>query len=96
MRQEQRDTLSEGDNLSQSRNQATKTADSYYDCQDFQPGDGAIGSSMHVRIGFNESESQALLKKCSCSASGSKKRTWETSSTSVKSKKNKGRSSNSL
>ncbi|PHU16710.1 hypothetical protein BC332_12405 [Capsicum chinense] len=32
MRQEQRDTLSEGDNLSQSRNQATKTADSnYYD-----------------------------------------------------------------
>ncbi|PHT80598.1 hypothetical protein T459_13613 [Capsicum annuum] len=30
MRQEQRDTLSEGDNLSQSRNQATKTADSNY------------------------------------------------------------------
>lgn len=28
--QEQRDTLSEGDNLSQSRNQATKTADSNY------------------------------------------------------------------
>ncbi|PHT54577.1 hypothetical protein CQW23_09039 [Capsicum baccatum] len=91
MCQEQRDTLSEGDNLSQSRNQATKTADSnYYDWQDFQPGDEAIGSSMHVRIGFNERESQALLKKCSCSASGSKKRTWETSSTSVKSKKIKG------
>ncbi|KAF3656660.1 Peptide chain release factor 2 isoform 1 [Capsicum annuum] len=89
--QEQRDTLSEGDNLSQSRNQAAKTADSNYnDCQDFQPGDGAVGSRMHVRIGFNESESQALLKKCSCSASGSKKRTWETSSTSVKSKKIKG------
>ncbi|KAF3660388.1 Peptide chain release factor 2 isoform 1 [Capsicum annuum] len=89
--QEQRDTLSEGDNLSQSRNHAAKTADSNYnDCQDFQPGDGAVGSRMHVRIGFNESESQALLKKCSCSASGSKKRTWETSSTSVKSKKIKG------
>lgn len=41
-------------------------------------------------MGFNGSESQALLKKCSCSESGSKKRTWETSHTSVKSKKIKG------
>ncbi|MCD7459278.1 hypothetical protein HAX54_040537 [Datura stramonium] len=89
--QEQRDTLSEGNNHSQCRNQATKTLGSnYYDCQDFQSGDGAVGSSKHGHAGFNESESQALLKKCSCSASGLKKRTWETSYTSVKSKKIKG------
>lgn len=89
--QEHKDTLSEGNNHSQSRNQTTKTVGSnYYDCQDFQPGDGAVGSSKHGHMGFNESESQALLKKCSCSASGSKKRTWETSYTSVKSKKIKG------
>ncbi|CAN4089831.1 unnamed protein product [Withania somnifera] len=89
--QEQKDTLSEGNNHSQSRNQTTKTMGSnYYDCQDFQPGDGAARGSQHGHMGCNESESQALLKKCSCSTSGSKKRTWETSYTSVKSKKIKG------
>ncbi|KAL3339189.1 hypothetical protein AABB24_028030 [Solanum stoloniferum] len=89
--QEQRDTLSEGNNHYLGRSQATKTMGSnYYDCQDFQPGDGAIGSSKHGHIGFNEMESQTLLKKCTCSASGSKKRTWETSHSSAKSKKIKG------
>lgn len=88
--QEQRDTLSEGNNHSPGRSQATKTMGSnYYDCQDFQPGDGAVGSK-HGHIGFNEMESQTLLKKCSCSASESNKRTWETSHTCVKSKKIKG------
>ncbi|KAJ8562766.1 hypothetical protein K7X08_031218 [Anisodus acutangulus] len=88
---EQRDTVSERNDHSEGRNQATKSmASNYYDCQDFQPGDGAVGSSKHGHMGFNLSESQALLKKCSCSASGSKKRTWETSYTSVKSKKIKG------
>lgn len=61
----------------------------FQDCQDFQPGDGAVGSK-HGHIGFNEMESQTLLKKCSCSASESNKRTWETSHTCVKSKKIKG------
>ncbi|KAK4371382.1 hypothetical protein RND71_010857 [Anisodus tanguticus] len=89
--QEQRDNVSERNDHSEGRNQATKSmASNYYDCQDFQPGDGAVGSSKHGHIGFNLSESQALLKKCSCSASGSKKRTWETSYTCVKSKKIKG------
>ncbi|XP_009597056.1 BRCT-containing protein 1-like isoform X1 [Nicotiana tomentosiformis] len=89
--QEQRETVSEGNDHSQDRNEAIKSIGSnYYDCQDFQPGDGAAGSSKHGPMGFNESESQAFLKQCSCSASGSKKRTWETSYTSVKSKKIKG------
>ncbi|XP_016454447.2 uncharacterized protein LOC107778673 [Nicotiana tabacum] len=89
--QEQRETVSEGNDHSQDRNEAIKSIGSnYYDCQDFQPGDGAVGSSKHGPMGFNESERQALLKQCSCSASGSKKRTWETSYTSVKSKKIKG------
>ncbi|XP_060184352.1 uncharacterized protein LOC132614027 [Lycium barbarum] len=89
--QEQKDTLSEGNDHSQHRNQATKsTTSNYYDCQGLQPGDGAVGSSKHGHMAFKESESQAFLKRCSCSASGSKKRTWETSCTSVKSKKIKG------
>ncbi|XP_009797207.1 uncharacterized protein LOC107807795 isoform X2 [Nicotiana tabacum] len=89
--QEQRETVSDGNDHSQYRNEATKSIGSnYYDCQDYQPGDCAAGSSKRGPMGFNESESQAFLKQCSCSASGSKKRTWETSYTSVKSKKIKG------
>ncbi|XP_075089744.1 uncharacterized protein LOC107763555 isoform X1 [Nicotiana tabacum] len=86
--QEQRETVSDRNDHSQYRNEATKSIGSNY--FDYQPGDCAAGSSKRGPMGFNESESQAFLKQCSCSASGSKKRTWETSYTSVKSKKIKG------
>ncbi|XP_059290728.1 uncharacterized protein LOC132044256 [Lycium ferocissimum] len=82
--QEQKDTLSEGNDHSQHRNQATKSMAFNFHLV------STPRSSKHGHMGFKESESQAFLKRCSCSASGSKKRTWETSYTSVQSKKIKG------
>ncbi|OIT01893.1 hypothetical protein A4A49_18053 [Nicotiana attenuata] len=66
--QEQRETVSDGNDHSQYRNEVTKSIGSnYFDCQDYQPGDCVAGSSKRGPMGFNESESQAFLKQCSCS-----------------------------